>query len=138
MIFQPFILSVVIFKYRAKHIGLPCNWCKFLRQNVQSLTHLWGELADTNQLFLTLIMASSYSVSNFEYLGYSVSYNASNDVVNKLHKFNLMCGTIRRTLKSASKGTRLKFYKVMALQTVFYGYENWTLMKGQASRIQAA
>ena len=37
-------------------------------------------------------------ISNFEYLGYSVSYNASNDVVNKLHKFNLMCGTIRRTL----------------------------------------
>ena len=28
-------------------------------------------------------------VSSFEYLG-SVSYNASNDVVNKLHKFNLM------------------------------------------------
>ena len=37
-------------------------------------------------------------VSNFEYPGYSVSYNASNDVVNKLHKFNLMCGTISRTL----------------------------------------
>ena len=29
-------------------------------------------------------------VSNFEYLGYSVSYNASNDVVTKLHKFNFM------------------------------------------------
>ena len=57
-------------------------------------------------------------VSSFEYLGYSVSYNASNDVVNKLHKFNLMCGTIRRILKSASKGTRLKFYKVMALSLI--------------------
>ena len=32
--------------------------------------------------------------------GYSVSYNPSNDVVQKLQKFNLMCGTIRRTLKS--------------------------------------
>ena len=77
-------------------------------------------------------------VSNFEYLGYSVSYNACNDVVNKLHKFNLMCGTIRRTLKSASKGTRLKFYKMMALPTLLYGSENWTLIKGQASGIQAS
>ena len=33
-------------------------------------------------------------VRNFEYLGYSVSYNTSKDVVNKLHKFNLMRGTI--------------------------------------------
>ena len=41
--------------------------------------------------------------SSFEYLGYSVSYNPSNDVVNNLRKFNLMCGTIRLTLKSASK-----------------------------------
>ena len=37
-----------------------------------------------------------------------------NDVVNKLRKFNHMWGTIRRTLKSSSKETHLKFYKVMA------------------------
>ena len=77
-------------------------------------------------------------VSSSEYLGYSVSYNASNDVVNKLHKVSLMCGTIRRTLKSASKGTRLKFYKVMVLPSLLFGIENWTLTKGQTSRIQAA
>ena len=59
-------------------------------------------------------------VRNFKYLGYSVSYNAYNDVVNKLHKFNLMCGTIRRDLKAASKGTRLKFYKVIALLALLY------------------
>ena len=64
-------------------------------------------------------------------------YNGSNDVVNKFYKFNLMCGTIRRTLKSPSKGTRLKFYKVMAFPTLLYGSENWTLTKGQASHIQA-
>ena len=65
---------------------------------------------------ISLLSHCSGSVS-YTHL-YSVSYNASNDVVNKLHKFNLMCGTIRRTLKSASKGTRLKFYKVMALPTL--------------------
>ena len=49
-----------------------------------------------------------------------------------------MCGTIRRTLKSASKGTRLKFYKMMALPTLLYGSENWTLTKAQTSHIQPA
>ena len=52
-------------------------------------------------------------VSSFEYLGYSVSYNACNYVVNKLHKFNLMFETVKQTLESASKGTRPKFYNVM-------------------------
>ena len=61
-----------------------------------------------------------------------MSHNANNDVVNKLHKFNLMCETIGQTLKTASKGTRVKFYKVMALPTLLYGSE-----KGQPSRIQA-
>ena len=40
--------------------------------------------------------------------------------------------------RQASKGTRLKFYKVMALPTLLYGSEYWVLTKGQASRIQAA
>ena len=53
-----------------------------------------------------------YLQNNLQYPGYSVSYNASKDIVNKLRKFNIMCGTIRRTFMSASKGTRLKFYKV--------------------------
>ena len=77
-------------------------------------------------------------VSSFEYLGYSVSYNACNDMVHKLDKFNLMCETIRRTLKSASKGTCLNFFKTVALPTLLYGSENWTLTKGQPNRIQAA
>ena len=41
-------------------------------------------------------------------------------------------------LKSTSKGSRLKFYKVMTLSTLLYDSENWTLTKGQASRIEAA
>ena len=47
-------------------------------------------------------------VSNFQYLGYNVSYITNNDVVKKLHKFNNICGTIKKTLKSTSKETRLK------------------------------
>ena len=42
-------------------------------------------------------------VSSFEYLGYSLSYNASYEVMNKMHKFNLMCGTIRRTINQQVK-----------------------------------
>ena len=33
-------------------------------------------------------------VSKFEYLGCSLPYNTSNDVMNKLRRFNLICGTI--------------------------------------------
>ena len=41
--------------------------------------------------------------SGFEYLGYNISYITNNDAVKKLHKFNHMCGTIRRTLQSTIK-----------------------------------
>ena len=55
-----------------------------------------------------------YQVNNIECLGYNVSYVANNDVVNKLHKFNCICGTIRRTPKSTSTCTLLTLYKMMA------------------------
>ena len=63
-------------------------------------------------------------------------YSASNDVVDKLYKFNLLCGTIRRTFKSASKVKRLKFYKMFSVPTLLN--ENWALTKSLASRIQEA
>lgn len=50
-----------------------------------------------------------------------------------------MCGTIIRTLKEKSrKDTLLKFYKVMAVCTLLYGCETWTLTKNYCKRIQAA
>jgi hypothetical protein len=36
------------------------------------------------------------------------------------------------------KETSLKFYKVMAIPVLLYGYEKWTLKKRDRNRIQAA
>ena len=36
-------------------------------------------------------------------MGYNVSYITNDDVMNKLHKFKHMCGTITKILKSGSK-----------------------------------
>ena len=57
-------------------------------------------------------------------------------MVNKLHEFNHMGGTIRRSLKAMEKETRLKFWKVMVLYILLYVSENWTLTKSQASHIK--
>ena len=57
-------------------------------------------------------------VSNFKYLGLQCVLQYKQRLVNKLHKFNLVCGTIRRTLKSASKETRLIFYKVLVASVI--------------------
>ena len=71
-------------------------------------------------------------VRNFEYLGCSVSYFANSDV--KISYISpTMCAPPSGELKSTSTERYLKFYKVMAL----YDYENWTLKKSQASRMQA-
>lgn len=78
-------------------------------------------------------------VSNFNYLGNDISYNYDRDVEKKLSRFQLMCGTIRRTLgKKTRKETQLKFYKTMAIPTLLYGSECWVLKQREMSRIQAS
>jgi hypothetical protein len=67
-------------------------------------------------------------VKNFNYLGCDISYNYDDDLQNKLHKFQYMCSTIKRTqIHKTRKDTLLKFYKVMAVPVLLYGYENWAL-----------
>jgi hypothetical protein len=54
-------------------------------------------------------------VSNFNYLGWNLSYNYNRDVQAKLARFQVMCGTIWQILgKQTRKATQLKFYKTMA------------------------
>jgi hypothetical protein len=72
-------------------------------------------------------------------LGCDVTYDQDGDVNNKLHKFQNICGTIRRNLKKKTrKGTQLKFYKPMAVPVLMYGSEVWTIKKKDISRIQSA
>jgi hypothetical protein len=55
-----------------------------------------------------------------------------------LHKFQNICGTIRRNLKKKIKDTQLKFYKTMAVPFLIYGSEAWKIKKKDTSRIQSA
>ena len=72
-------------------------------------------------------------VSQFTYLGCSISYQFSNDVEFKLAKFLQLIGTIKRNME-----TILKIYNTLVLPTLLYGSENWTLTALQRRRIEAA
>lgn len=78
-------------------------------------------------------------VNNFNYLGFNVSYCQKNDINMKLNRFYNMCGTIRRTLKNKTlKSTQLKFYKTMAVPTLTYACENWTINRSDKRKIETA
>lgn len=78
-------------------------------------------------------------VNAFTYLGCNLSYIHSRDIDNKLAKFQQLLRTIRNTLfKKVRQDTILKFYKTMAIPTLLYGSETWTLTTSQLKRIEAA
>ena len=67
-------------------------------------------------------------VSQFTYLGCSISYQFSNDVEFKLAKFLQLIGTIKRTIfKKVRTENISKIYNTLVLPTFLYGSENWTL-----------
>jgi len=67
-------------------------------------------------------------VSQFTYLGCSISYQFSNDVEFKLAKSLQLIGTIKRTIfKKVRMETILKIYNTLVLPIFLYGSENWTL-----------
>jgi hypothetical protein len=78
-------------------------------------------------------------VSQFTYLGCSISYQFSNDVEFKLAKFLQLIGTIKRTIfRKVREKTILKIYNTLVLPTFLYGSQNWTLTALQRRRIEAA
>jgi len=78
-------------------------------------------------------------VSQFSYLGRSISYQFSNDVEFKLAKFLQLKGVIKRTIfKKVRTETILKIYNTIVLPTFLYGSENWTLTALQRRRIEVA
>ena len=61
-------------------------------------------------------------VSQFTYLGCSISYQFSNDVEFKLAKFLQLIGTIKRTIfKKVRMETILKIHNTLVLPTFLYG-----------------
>ena len=78
-------------------------------------------------------------VSQFTYLGCSISYQFSNDVEFKLATFLQLIGIIKRTVfKKVRIETILKIYNTLVSLTFLYGSENWTLTALQRRRIEAA
>jgi hypothetical protein len=72
-------------------------------------------------------------------LGYNMGLNREMDINVKLQRFQQICGTIKRILAGkVRKETLLRFYKIMAIPTLLYGSECWTLTKRQKSRLEAA
>jgi hypothetical protein len=58
--------------------------------------------------------------------------NREMDINAKPQRFQQICGTIKSTLTGkVRKETLLKFYKLMAIPTILYGSECWTLTKRQ-------
>jgi hypothetical protein len=50
-----------------------------------------------------------------------------------------ICDTIRRTIKGKSrKDTQIKFYQVMAVPTLLYESECWTMRKRDMQKLKAA
>jgi len=61
-------------------------------------------------------------VSQFTYLGCSISYQFSNDVEFKLTKFLQLTGTIKRTIfKKVRTETILKIYNTLVLPIFYMG-----------------
>jgi hypothetical protein len=78
-------------------------------------------------------------VSQFTYLGCSISYQFSDDVEFKLARFLQLIVTIKRTVfRKVRTETILKIYNTLVLPTFLYWSENWTLTALQRRRIEAA
>lgn len=78
-------------------------------------------------------------VTSFVYLGCEISYSDDDDVKRKLHRFQYMCGTIRRTLRNkVRQETTMKFYKTMAVPVLMYGSETWVNKKKYQNAIQSS
>lgn len=99
----------------------------------------WGKSQIRSKIILE--GRSLEQVENFNYLGCDINTrNTSEDDVNKkVSKFQMMCGTIHRTLKNKTrKDTRIKFYKTMATPLLLYGSETWVNTKRIQNKIQSA
>jgi hypothetical protein len=79
-------------------------------------------------------------VNTFNYLGCLLSYETEKDITSKLSKFLQITGIINEVLKpyKVQKQTRLNIYNTLAVPTLLYGSETWTLREQDKSRITAA
>jgi hypothetical protein len=93
--------------------------------------HLWTKIIINDETL--------EQVSQFTYLGCSISYQFSNDVEFKLTKFLQLIGIVKRTIfLNFRTETTLKIHNTPVLPTFLYWSENLTLTALQRRRIEAA
>jgi hypothetical protein len=69
-------------------------------------------------------------LNSFNYLGYTITVSNNRDLEIKRNRFNQICSTIRTTLNNKTrKETQFKVYKAVAVPTLTYGSEIWTITK---------
>jgi len=62
----------------------------------------------------------------------------SQTLTKKINRFQGICGTIRKHLNKTRIDTQMKFYKVVARPTLFYGSETGVTTKRDMTRLEAA
>jgi hypothetical protein len=68
-------------------------------------------------------------VNTVTYLGCNISYQEETDIHFKITNFLQILGLLNNKLKPnlVQRSTRLKLYKTLALPTLLYGSEIWTI-----------
>jgi hypothetical protein len=68
-------------------------------------------------------------VNTFTYLGCNISYQEEKHIHSKITKFLQILGLLNNTLEPnlVQRSTRLKLYKTLALPTLLYSSEIWTI-----------
>jgi hypothetical protein len=79
-------------------------------------------------------------VNTFTYLGCNISYQEEKDIHSKITKFLQVLGLFNNTLKPhlVQRSARLKLYKTLALPTLSYGSEIWTIKQCDKNRLRIA
>jgi hypothetical protein len=79
-------------------------------------------------------------VNTFTYLGRKISYQEEKDIHSKITNFLQILGLLNNTLKPnvVQISTRLKLYKILALPTLLYGSEIWTIKQCDKNRLRTA
>jgi hypothetical protein len=75
-------------------------------------------------------------VNTFTHLGCNISYQEEKDIHYKITNFLQILGLLNNTLKPnlVQRSTRFKLYKTLALPTLLYGSEIWTIKQCDKNR----
>lgn len=74
----------------------------------------------------TKIVVEDHKLKQLRPFNYLELYYFQDDICGhklKLQRYQKMCGSIARTMKTTRREIKIKFYKVMTIRTLLNGYE---------------